>query len=499
LIHGLHTESKLFLRSFLAALFRSPRHGIPPITHPMHPSYLVELCNEWTRLSLESCAGPCSYQSFAAVTLEVLAEHSSEAVWTCKSITRFVQLLRTQDFEYFLTFQRGLIEKLAAQPKYKYSADSHEEDHHSLLARLAKWTGVITTDFFSSVGGDVERSGVGDAHARKFYSIVEILASAYDAGLHLRTIDDEIGVRDPQGSLVCAATHCLVSPLLSNISSSHRRALLALLHAVNNAPRSSTFDALAHRPLAHLRALAGALRAHDLGALECALWASAVDHSASSTSLERTELRAALADATARGRECVDVAAVGKGWMDGMEMAPTQLTRSPPRKRARRATRSSLGLSQQRLPSPSPSSSSLSTSISVASTPSLSSVASSSSSSSSSSVSSARSSPVPGAIVGTSEDEDEDEDEDITRGSRSRVVVRSSCANLKFVLAEALRTRKDLKVERRRASLRSGRCRDRSASSERGYTDSSCGEDVAAPDLPSEGDVLDMFAYDDPF
>ena len=52
LIHGLYAESKTFLRSFLTALFRSPRHGIPPpITHPMHPSYLVELCNEWTRLA----------------------------------------------------------------------------------------------------------------------------------------------------------------------------------------------------------------------------------------------------------------------------------------------------------------------------------------------------------------------------------------------------------------------------------------------------------------
>ena len=103
-------------------------------------------------------------------------------------------------------------------------------------------------------------------------------------------------------------------------------------------------------------------------------------------------------------------------------------------------------------------------------------------------------SPVPGAIAGISEDEDEE----ISRGSRSRVVARSSCANLKSVLADALRTRKDLKAERRRAFLRAGRSRRRSASSEGGY--SSCDEDAVTPALLSESDVLDMFAYgDDPF
>ncbi|KAI9457418.1 hypothetical protein F5148DRAFT_347258 [Russula earlei] len=52
LTHGLYTESKTFLRLFLATLIRSPRPGIPPpITHPLYFSYLVGLCDEWTRLA----------------------------------------------------------------------------------------------------------------------------------------------------------------------------------------------------------------------------------------------------------------------------------------------------------------------------------------------------------------------------------------------------------------------------------------------------------------
>ena len=93
-------------------------------------------------------------------------------------------------------------------------------------------------------------------------------------------------------------------------------------------------------------------------------------------------------------------------------------------------------------------------------------------------------------MVGASEDDDE---EDTARGSRLAV---RSCADLKSVLADALRTCKDLKAERRRASLRVGCSGSHSALSRRTYGRE---RNAAASTLPSEGDVLDMFAYDDPF
>ena len=485
LTHGLYTESKIFLRSFLTSLIRSPRHDIPPpITHPMHPSYLVELCNEWTRLAPESCASLFTPQSFAAVTLEVLGEHGSALAWTCKSITRLVQLLRTLDVECFLTFLRGLVEMLAARPRYLLQ---DPEKDGSLLGRLAKWTGVITTDFFS-VGGDQE--GLDTAtYSRQFYTIVEILASAYNSGLHLHTVyDDNTDMRDPQAALVCVAIHCLASPIFNTTSSPHRHAILSLLRDID-VPRSTIFEDVSHRSLAHLRVLASTLHEHTLGGLERALWASAIERSSlSSPAGADPALRAALVDAARWGQreENIDMdmntiePEAGRG-----RTSRAASTRSPPRKRARRETASWRAL-QQRLPSPSPSSLSLSTSISVASTPSLSSSATSSSCSSVSPLRSLSESPVPEMIVVASEDED------MARGSR--VSLRPSCGNLKSVLADALRTRKDLKAERRRGSLRP-RCR-RSCwpPSEREH---SCEEDAEASGLPSEGDILDMFAYED--
>ena len=528
---GLYAEAKTFLRLFLATLIRShSRHGInpPPIAHPMHPSYLVDLCNEWTSLAPGSCAGSFTHRSFAAVTLEVLMEHGSAAAWTCKSITRLVQLLRTRDFECFLTFLHGLIEMLAARPR-------HLEDR-SLLSRLAKWTGVITSDFFSSSKvGDGERSGTADEH--QLHSIVEILVSAYDSGLHVIGINDDgaDGMRDPQAALVCAATHCLfttttttTTPLISTISSPRRHAILTLLQEVS--PSSTTYDALADLPLPRLRSIAGALRAHNLSSLERALWSCAVKRSRPTSPVVEA-LLAALVDAVEWGQEREQEEIVVDRMLRGASAtSESTSTGSPPRKRARcertvsrrvsnprprihssspsppssslsssstespprkrvhceRTASRRVSHSHPRIHSPSPcpsSSSSLSTTISVASTPSL---------SSSSSARSLSESPVPVETAETSEDEE------MTR-SRPRGAIRFGlCVDLRSVLADALRERKDLREERRRASLRSGRCYGRSVTSSEG--EYSCGgeEGTAVPALVSEGDVLDLFAYEDP-
>jgi hypothetical protein len=420
-------------------------------------------------------------------------EHGSAAAWTCKSITRFVQLLRTRDFECFLTFLHGLIEILASRSQLWHDGGRGED--RSLLARLAKWTGVITSDFFSpEVGlGDGERSGA--AYAHEFWPIVEILASAYDPGLHLVTINDdgEEDTRDPQAALVCVATHCLSAtstrstPLFSAISLPRRHAILSVLHDIS--PNSRTYDALADLPLARLRIIASALRAHNLNSLERALWTCAVEHASSTSPVVDPALLAALEDAVEWEQEEMVVGPVRRA-------AATTSTRSPPRKRARREMTVPRSVSHPRLLSPSPSlspsssSSSTTMAISVASTPSL----------SSSSSRSLSGSPFPVEIA---ERASEDEYEETSR--RSRVRMRfGSCVDSRSILADALKGRKDLKEERRRASLRSARCcyalSVSSSESEREY---SCGEeeeDTPAHALPSEGDVLDiMFAYEDPF
>ena len=417
-------------------------------------------------------------------------EQGSAAAWTCKSITRLVQLLRTCDFECFLTFLQGLIETLAARPQLR--DDDGRLEGRTLLSRLAKWTGVITSDFFSSEAGLGDRDSNGAAHAHEFWSIVEILASAYDTKLHLVAINDdgEEDTRDPQGALVCVATHCLSTSttFLSTISPPRRYTILSLLHDTTSS--STTYDALADLPLARLRIIASALRAHNLNSLERALWNCAVEHASSTSPVVDPALLAALEDAVEWEQEEMVVGPVRRATM------ATTSTRSPPRKRARREMTVSRRASHPRVHSPSPSlsSSSTTTAISVASTPTP----------SLSSTSSRSLSESPGLVEIIEEASDhEGEDEETTR--RSRVGMRfGSCVDLRSILADALKGREDLKEERRRASLRSACCRYAiSISSSESESEYICGEEEEeespAPALPSEGDVLDMFAYEDPF
>src|SRR5712691_4350223 len=64
-------------------------------------------------------------------------------------------------------------------------------------------------------------------------------------------------------------------------TSPQRHTILTLLRDID-APHSTIFEALSHyespRPVALPRVLASALLVHSLGTLECALWASAIEH-----------------------------------------------------------------------------------------------------------------------------------------------------------------------------------------------------------------------------
>jgi hypothetical protein len=487
LSHGLLTESKIFLRSFLIALIRPLRNGIPSaITHPMCPSYLVELCDQWTRLAPAACASAFTRRTFASITLDVLVEHGPRHAWTCKSVTRLAQLFRTQDFECFLGFLRGLIEAIA-----KWSLIEDPVEDCTLFSRLAKWTGVITSDFFAIVDEDADRLDASNTHAEQFNSIAEILASAFDAGIHLQLpagdSDDSTDIRSHQAALVCAATLCLSTPIFSKTSARKQNALLALLRDAT--PDSTTFGSIVHRSPNHLRTIAGQLRSHDLGALEVALWTCAVEHSEPRTDpASHVALMDALSAAERRFYMCTgewEWEDMVGSWVRRAS-TPVRLGGPPPRKRARvetvpRRARANRRRRPQSYPTHS-SSTSRSTSASAEySTPSLSSAASSSRSSvSTPSSPSSRSKSSFSVVVPRHID---------SEGDSGSWDIRS--AKWRSVLADALRTHVDLREERR--ALRYS-CSGWSEGGE----DEAWDEELEAVNLPSEGDVLDMFAYEDP-
>ncbi|KAH9025663.1 hypothetical protein EDB84DRAFT_1440339 [Lactarius hengduanensis] len=481
LSHGLLTESEIFLRLFLIALIRPSRNGIPSaITHPMCASYLVKLCDEWALLPPVTCVGAFTYRTFAAITLEVLVAHGPKQAWTCKSL-----LAR-------------LIEAIA---KRSWLAVHEHDEDSALLSRLAKWTGVITSDFFpiADEGADIP----SDTHAEQFNSIAEILVSAFDAGIHLQLPtddgDDNADLRNHQAALVCAATLCLSTPLFSQTSAQKQHTLLALLRDAT--PDSTTFGNIAHRPLAHLRAIAGHLRSHDLGALEVALWTCAVEHSGCVEPRTDPASHTALMDALSVAERRFYTANAGEWeWEDmvGSWVRRVSPVRGPSRKRARRETVPSRGKRRrlQSRPPPPPTSSSAtsrSTSVSAERTPPLSSAGPSSRSSFSTPSSPSSRSQSPFAVVVPRHAESECGSRDIHPAKVARNTLTT--AKLRSVLADALRMRIDLRTERGRHNSSRALHRSWSEQEDEAWDDSE--ELQAAPTLPSEGDVLDMFAYDD--
>ena len=494
--HGLLSESKIFLRLFLTCLIHASRNGISSaISHPLYPSYLVELCEEWTRLAPEACATAFTRRAFAAITLEILVEHAPRQVWTCKSVTRLAQLFRAHDFGCFLSFIQGLIEAITNWSRHV--VQEHDEDPAgdcAVFSRLAKWTGVITSDFFAI--GD-EGADSRNTDAEQFHSIAEILTSAFGAGIHLRLptndSNDNTDIRSHQAALVCAATLCLTSPLFSQISAQKQNALLAILRDAT--PDSTTFSSISPRPLAHLHAIAGHLRLHDLGALEVSLWTCAVEHSSRTDPAIHTALMDALSAAERRFYMCTENAGEWE-WEDMIGswvrrvVSPVRgpITRKSVRPRHEtvpsRAKRRRL---QSRPTLTSSSSMSRSTSVS---TPSLTSAISSSTSSLSTPPSPSFRSKSPFSVV----------ELDSVGDSRSRDIhsarVTRSTDKLRSVLADAFKTRVDLRTERRRHSSSRTFSHSCSGWSDRGEEEAR-DEELQIATLPSEGDVLDMFTYDD--
>ena len=496
LSHGLLTESKIFLRLFLTPLIRPLCNGaLSAITHPMCPSYLVELCEEWTRLAPAACASSFTRRSFAAITLEILVEHGPRQAWTCKSVTRLAQLFRTHDFGCFLSFLQGLIEAITKwSPHAIHEHDEDPAEDCAVFSRLAKWTGVLVSDPFAVTDESADILNASNFNAEQFNSIAEILASAFDAGIHMQVpTDDSSDIRSHQTALVCAATLCLSTPLFSHISARKQSALLTLLR--DAVPDSTTFSSIAHRPPAHLHAIASRLRLQDLGALEVVLWTCAVEHSSRAKPRmdpgSHTALVDALSAAERRFYMCTENAGEWE-WEDmvGSWVRRLSPVRGPPRNSARRETVPSRAKRRRLHSRPSHSSAtSRSTSVSTERTPSLSSATSLSTSSLSTSPSPSPRSKSPFSVVVPTEGSSGPRDIHSARVTRSTAKLRS-------VLADALSMRVDLRTERRRRNSSRALSHSCSGWSERGE-DEVQDEELQAATLPSEGDVLDMFTHDD--
>ncbi|KAI0058693.1 hypothetical protein BV25DRAFT_1188227 [Artomyces pyxidatus] len=322
LFYRLPCEAHIALRSLLAVAIRPSQNAISTvlICHPAHPSYLVDLCKQWTS---EEFGGGFSVHSFVSTVIDVLTEYGGPDAWTCKAVRRLAWQMRAKEPCLFLRILTGLAFVIGSQgrssPKsHKRTRHDVLSDDHTLVERLVKWLKAIPSSF------PLDEDTASRDH---FEAVVEFVSLARSMQLHICAGDSgcESPATQMRSLLTCIATQCLASPMMSACGPRRTDMFVALLREAQ--PGSSDFSDLtsviftpplpAFSPvkkalpsdelvIRFLERHADVLRQHSLCALEAALWTCALwnlEHSDAVCSVsdkhDARKLRSRLVDAVA--------------------------------------------------------------------------------------------------------------------------------------------------------------------------------------------------------
>ena len=277
LSHGLLYESNRVLHAlFFVALSPLSSGAMPPICHPAHSVFLLELYTRWI-------SGGFRGQMFSRILAEVLhAIHSQEA-WGCKALHKFANAICGSDFPSFMELAGGctsMASKLdRSNRRMTRTRKLRQQDDSSvailLWSRIQQWLNIACEHCITAEESSMENSDV-------VFAFLELsLSSNLHHGIY--SVDNaDILHADLQGSVVCLATYWLTSPFILN---SQGEWIAKRLEEIT--PRSSTYVTLVTKSLAKsslsvgqskLRSLAMALRLHELLRLESSLWACALRH-----------------------------------------------------------------------------------------------------------------------------------------------------------------------------------------------------------------------------
>ena len=274
LAHGLLYESNTVLRAFFfVALTPLSADARPPICHPAHSGFLLELHARWI-------GGGFRGQEFCRILTEALhAVHSREA-WGCRAVHKFAKAICGSDFSLFVELAGSCtsmaLELNRSNRRIVRTTKLKQHDDSILVwTRVQQWFKIACEHCITTEESSMENSDV----------IYAILESSLSSNLYhdICSVDNADHLHaDLQGSIVCLATYWLSSPFILN---SQKDRIVKKLKEIT--PRSSTYVTLATKSLAKsslsfgqnkLRSFAMTLRLQDLLRLESSLWACALRH-----------------------------------------------------------------------------------------------------------------------------------------------------------------------------------------------------------------------------
>lgn len=289
LMWNLCHESYTLLRALLVASISSSPASPPPISHPAHSYYLLDLCATWTRepkCDIDSCS-IFTQSSFTRILVDVLTTDNTLDVWTCKAVARLAREVRKTDFALFVHIATGIAYTIGGE-QTKRKSNGREAIHTTIARkRLNKWVITMLNHLWANM--DLADSELWSAELQ---AITEFLWQVQLSDLHLVRAKSVTVESELLDSIVCLATCSLVS--FSTISDNNfdMRFLVGLLSEIT--PITSTFNELVtiildsedpshphildwpENAMQELQRLADILRGHLLLRLEASLWACAL-------------------------------------------------------------------------------------------------------------------------------------------------------------------------------------------------------------------------------
>ncbi|KAG9316424.1 hypothetical protein JVU11DRAFT_2458 [Chiua virens] len=262
---GLVHESTLLLHVTLAqALLPSNPNYPPPVTHPTHINYLLDLHTKWTTGNNPSVASSSSLlfttSTFCQAVLGRLSQSSSSnatMLWTSKVLNRLLYAIESSDIDSHIT----------------YNPDKLSELMSSLFDLLFSQRDSL---FYLRTPS-------------RIYAIIDILHHCYDAQLHCFRIKPQGVPIDLPDIIVVFTTHMLVA---FRNSIENPNLLLAILNYSKPIPQTfhklmvhltcseenQTCGDFFESFLSELKSYSSALCSAELFTLEASLWACALRH-----------------------------------------------------------------------------------------------------------------------------------------------------------------------------------------------------------------------------
>ena len=288
---GLVHESTHLLNIILAQAFlpSSPSYP-PPVTHPAHTNYLLDLHTKWTTgnkpSGTSSGSSPFTTSAFCRAVLGTLSQSSSSnshILWTSKVLNRLFHAIDCDLDSYLLithTLSRNLWETSGCSPNAIPDDDQPVVLRDKLSELMSKLFDLLFTH---------SEPHSSPPMLSRISAAIDILCECHTARLHSLRVSTPGSPIDLPDMIITFTTHIFVA-FQNSIDSSSR--LLAILD--DSSPVPSTFSKLmAHFSrlrdsqalgdfietfFAQLKMYSTALRSEKLFGLDASLWACALHH-----------------------------------------------------------------------------------------------------------------------------------------------------------------------------------------------------------------------------